>query len=228
MLTPAKKFYPQEQTPIAAVDYRLGFREDLYLVLGDFARDGSHATIKVQINRMVSWLWIGGLVLTLGTALAIAPERKRAPALPRPGQHVADLDLRLAVLPHPGVHQHPVAELGEERPPRAHVDRDRPARCECPTHVLEVAGPDGPHAVELGVPVERGVGERHPASRRRRRGVVVDDDAEPVTNSSVGNGRGCGHSSHPSADHIAGVANSDIGHRRHHAPWVTNNKASSS
>ena len=86
MLTPAKKFYPQEQTPIAAVDYRLGFREDLYLVLGDFARDGSHATIKVQINRMVSWLWIGGLVLTLGAALAIAPERKRAPTLPRSGQ----------------------------------------------------------------------------------------------------------------------------------------------
>ncbi|MEX2224240.1 MAG: heme lyase CcmF/NrfE family subunit [Candidatus Rokuibacteriota bacterium] len=66
VLTPAKKFYPQEQTPIAAVDYRLGFIEDLYLVLGEFARDGSHATIKVQINRMVSWLWIGGLVLTLG------------------------------------------------------------------------------------------------------------------------------------------------------------------
>ena len=55
VLHPAKKFYPQEQTPIAAVDYRLGLVEDLYVVLGDFARDGSHATIKVQVNRMVSW-----------------------------------------------------------------------------------------------------------------------------------------------------------------------------
>src|SRR5262249_34166764 len=80
VLNPAKKFYPREQTPIAAVDYRLGLLEDLYLVLGDFARDGSHATIKVQINRMVSWLWIGGLVLTLGAALAIAAARRRAPA----------------------------------------------------------------------------------------------------------------------------------------------------
>jgi cytochrome c-type biogenesis protein CcmF len=86
VLTPAKKFYPQEQTPIAAVDYRLGFLEDLYLVLGEFARDGSHATIKVQVNRMVSWLWIGGLLLTLGTALAIVPERRRAPALVRAGE----------------------------------------------------------------------------------------------------------------------------------------------
>ena len=86
VLTPAKKFYPQEQTPIAAVDYRLGFLEDLYLVLGEFARDGSHATIKIQINRMVSWLWIGGLVLTLGAALAIAPERRRVPAAARAGE----------------------------------------------------------------------------------------------------------------------------------------------
>jgi cytochrome c-type biogenesis protein CcmF len=86
VLAPAKKFYPRERTGIAAVDYRLGLWEDLYLVLGDFARDGSHATIKLQINRMVSWLWIGGLVLTLGTALAIAPERRRAPSLPRAGR----------------------------------------------------------------------------------------------------------------------------------------------
>ena len=52
--------------------------EDLYVVLGDFARDGSHATIKVQVNRMVSWLWIGGLVLTLGAALAILPDQRRS------------------------------------------------------------------------------------------------------------------------------------------------------
>jgi cytochrome c-type biogenesis protein CcmF len=79
VLRPAKKFYPQEQAPIAYVDYRLGLREDLYLVLGDFARDGSQATIKLQVNRLVSWIWIGGLVLTLGALLAILPERhKRA------------------------------------------------------------------------------------------------------------------------------------------------------
>jgi cytochrome c-type biogenesis protein CcmF len=81
VLTPAKKFYAQEQTPIAAVDYRIGFLEDLYLVLGEFARDGSHATIKVQVNRMVSWLWMGGAVLTLGAALAILPDPRRKPAV---------------------------------------------------------------------------------------------------------------------------------------------------
>jgi cytochrome c-type biogenesis protein CcmF len=78
VLLPAKKFYPQEQSPIAYVDYRLGLLEDLYVVLGDFARDGSQATIKLQVNRLVSWIWIGGLVLTLGAALAVAPERRKA------------------------------------------------------------------------------------------------------------------------------------------------------
>ena len=78
VLRPAKKFYPQQDSPIAYVDYRLGLKEDVYLVLGDFARDGSQATVKVQVNRLVSWIWIGGLVLTLGTLLAILPERKRA------------------------------------------------------------------------------------------------------------------------------------------------------
>jgi len=78
VLRPAKKFYPQQESPIAYVDYRLGFTEDVYLVLGDFARDGSQATIKLQVNRLVSWIWIGGLILTLGTALAILPEPKKA------------------------------------------------------------------------------------------------------------------------------------------------------
>ena len=77
VMQPSKKFYPQESSPIAGVDYDLGLREDLYLVLGDFTRDGTQATVKIQVNRLVSWIWIGGVILTLGAALAIIPERRR-------------------------------------------------------------------------------------------------------------------------------------------------------
>ena len=80
VLEPAKKFYPQEQSPIAYVDYRLGLVDDVYLVLGDFARDGTSATVKFQVNRMVSWIWLGGVVLTLGTLLAVLPEPRRKAA----------------------------------------------------------------------------------------------------------------------------------------------------
>ena len=31
-------------------------------------------TDEVQVNRMVSWIWIGDLVLTLGTLLAVLPD----------------------------------------------------------------------------------------------------------------------------------------------------------
>ena len=80
VLEPAKKFYPQEQSPIAYVDYRLGLIDDVYLVLGDFASDGTSATVKFQVNRMVSWIWLGGVVLTLGTLLAVLPEPRRKAA----------------------------------------------------------------------------------------------------------------------------------------------------
>jgi cytochrome c-type biogenesis protein CcmF len=85
VMQPAKKFYPQETSPIAGVDYVLGFREDLYLVLGDFTRDGAQATIKIQVNRLVSWIWIGGVILTLGAVLAILPERRSGDSHRRSG-----------------------------------------------------------------------------------------------------------------------------------------------
>ncbi len=78
VMQPSKKFYRQETSPIAGVDYWIGLREDLYLVLGDFSRDGRQATVKVQVNRLVTWIWIGGGVLTLGALLAILPERREA------------------------------------------------------------------------------------------------------------------------------------------------------
>lgn len=77
VMYPAKKFYPQEQTPIAYVDYRMGLTEDLYLVLGEFERDGRQATVRVQVNRFVSLIWIGGLILTLGAALAVLPDWRK-------------------------------------------------------------------------------------------------------------------------------------------------------
>src|SRR5438067_2409427 len=60
------------------VDFWIGLKEDLYLVLGDFTRDGRQATVKIQVNRLVTVIWIGGLILTLGTVLSVMPERWKA------------------------------------------------------------------------------------------------------------------------------------------------------
>jgi len=75
-LEPAKLFYPQQQQPIAHVAIRSSWREDLYLILTEFAPDGSAATVKAMVNPLLMWLWIGAGVITLGTAWAVLPDRR--------------------------------------------------------------------------------------------------------------------------------------------------------
>ena len=54
------------------VAFRSTLREDLYVILGA-ADDEQNATFQVYVNPMVSWLWLGGVILVLGTGLAIMP-----------------------------------------------------------------------------------------------------------------------------------------------------------
>jgi cytochrome c-type biogenesis protein CcmF len=72
-MEPALRFYPTQQAPIAEVDYWIGLWEDLYLVLGSFDRAGGWVTAKALVNPMVTWLWIGGGIMALGTLLAVLP-----------------------------------------------------------------------------------------------------------------------------------------------------------
>jgi len=80
-MTPALRFYPRQQEPIAEVDYWIGFWEDLYVILGSFDREGNWAVIKVMVNPMVSWIWMGGAIMVLGTLLALWPARFRSAAV---------------------------------------------------------------------------------------------------------------------------------------------------
>lgn len=77
-LRPGQRFYPNQQTPFASVDARYHWKEDLYLILSAFERDGSSATIKAMINPMIAWIWIGGGVILLGVLVAVLPERRLA------------------------------------------------------------------------------------------------------------------------------------------------------
>jgi cytochrome c-type biogenesis protein CcmF len=77
-LHPGQRFYPNQQTPFASVDARYHWQADLYTILSTFERDGSSATIKVLINPMMAWIWIGGGVIVLGVLVAVLPERRLA------------------------------------------------------------------------------------------------------------------------------------------------------
>ncbi len=75
-MRPSKRFYAAEQQPIGTVDVRSTPREDLYLILSSFTRDGTSATLKLLIRPLVMWIWIGGAVMALGALVAIWPDRR--------------------------------------------------------------------------------------------------------------------------------------------------------
>ena len=76
VLKPAQRFYQGYDSPFASVDARYGLREDLYLILASFARDGSQATVKALINPLISWIWLGGVVILVGALTALWPGRR--------------------------------------------------------------------------------------------------------------------------------------------------------
>lgn len=76
-ITPQTNFYRQARTPepIATPAVRSFIDEDLYLTLMAFDQQGSHATVRAIVNPGVPWLWIGGMIIGLGSILAVAPQR---------------------------------------------------------------------------------------------------------------------------------------------------------
>ena len=60
-----------------------GLRQDVFLALLDVPEEpGDPAVIRVVIQPLVTWLWIGGGVMGLGTALAAFPGKRRRPTEP--------------------------------------------------------------------------------------------------------------------------------------------------
>jgi cytochrome c-type biogenesis protein CcmF len=73
--------YSTFRQTVAAPAVRAGIKEDLYLVLAGWSDGGAQATVKVFINPLASFLWLGGLVFMAGGAVAVWPStrKERAP-----------------------------------------------------------------------------------------------------------------------------------------------------
>ena len=73
-LSPTLKFFPTQDAPIGRAVFRSTLKEDLYLILSGFSDVGrNQATLKVLIRPLVMWIWLGGLVIALGTLMTILP-----------------------------------------------------------------------------------------------------------------------------------------------------------
>ncbi|MEO6030090.1 MAG: heme lyase CcmF/NrfE family subunit, partial [Candidatus Binatia bacterium] len=78
---PEKRFYKKQQQPTTEVALRSTLIEDLYLVLGSYDDASGLMTLIVFVNPLVSWIWIGGLVLVLGTVVVMSPTAAEQRAL---------------------------------------------------------------------------------------------------------------------------------------------------
>jgi cytochrome c-type biogenesis protein CcmF len=72
-LMPEKRFYKKPKQPTTEVANRSTLREDLYVVLGSYDPQTELVTIQAYVNPLVVWIWLGGLILALGTAVAVWP-----------------------------------------------------------------------------------------------------------------------------------------------------------
>jgi cytochrome c-type biogenesis protein CcmF len=72
-LKPEKRFYKKPKQPTTEVANRSTLREDLYLVLGSYDPQSKLATILAYVNPLVVWIWLGGVVIALGTLIAVWP-----------------------------------------------------------------------------------------------------------------------------------------------------------
>ena len=54
---------------------RRGLVEDLYIVLNGIDKGGQLVNLKIVVNPLVNWIWLGFILLALGTVVAYLPDR---------------------------------------------------------------------------------------------------------------------------------------------------------
>ena len=74
---PAVSTFPNSQEAIGTPSVRTGLLEDVYLTIISSPNEQGRVTIAIAVNSMTVWVWIGGLLMALGTIVALAPSVKR-------------------------------------------------------------------------------------------------------------------------------------------------------
>ena len=59
--------------PSSEVAIARSLREDLYVVHAGYNEDQTKAVVQAYVNPLVQWVWIGGVVMILGTLVSMLP-----------------------------------------------------------------------------------------------------------------------------------------------------------
>jgi cytochrome c-type biogenesis protein CcmF len=78
IMTPSRRSFTAQQQTTSDVAIDTNFFRDVYTVLGD-ERDGS-AVLRLHVNPLAPWIWLGGVVMAFGGALSLADRRLRVGA----------------------------------------------------------------------------------------------------------------------------------------------------
>ncbi len=82
MLYPERQKYSKQEV-VSEVAIRQTAKEDLYLILSAFDSE-RNVSIKAMVIPLVGWIWNGGIVMIIGTLIAMGPDRlkKRSADIP--------------------------------------------------------------------------------------------------------------------------------------------------
>jgi cytochrome c-type biogenesis protein CcmF len=79
VLTPAKFMYKKmPDSPTTEVSMMHSIRDDLYLVVGSINPQTKVASFQIHINPLVSWIWLGAIILIFGSIVSMWPQLEPA------------------------------------------------------------------------------------------------------------------------------------------------------
>ncbi|RMF86760.1 MAG: heme lyase CcmF/NrfE family subunit [Nitrospirae bacterium] len=82
-LAPERRIYTASQQPTSEVSIHSTLAEDLYTVFASPTPDGQKGIIQVWVNPLVNLVWGGGVLVALGTFVAMLPDRAQRRRLER-------------------------------------------------------------------------------------------------------------------------------------------------
>jgi cytochrome c-type biogenesis protein CcmF len=75
MMEPERRFYKASRQGAAEVALRPRLNEDLYINFAGMSDDGNRAVIQAFVFPLVSWIWVGALILIAGTLVSLVPSK---------------------------------------------------------------------------------------------------------------------------------------------------------
>jgi len=72
-LRPQRRFYDKSEQPNSEVALSSTWKRDIYLTLAGWEKGGEMTAIQVIVNPLVSWIWTGGMVMSLGAIVCLLP-----------------------------------------------------------------------------------------------------------------------------------------------------------